>query len=138
MTMAAPVLATRFNARKSAGPRTPQGKAVVAEDFANTCVLDRLLREWRIEHCLHRTMGELRNQRLWEKELVTKERGVVRSTGILPVPRGRLKAGLLSSSFALFEGVFYPCHREVCYPLGPCGAGMATRKPPTPPLSRPG
>ena len=95
MTRAAQVLATRSNARESAGPRTLQGKAVAAEDFANACVLDRLrLYERRIEHCLYRTRGELRNQRLREKELATKEGGVVRSTGILPMLRGRLKAGL--------------------------------------------
>ena len=85
MTRAAQVLATRSNARKSAGPRTLQGKAVGAEDFANACVLDRRrLYERRIEHSLYRTRGELRNQRLREKEPATKEGGVVRSTGILP------------------------------------------------------
>ena len=63
---------------------------VVAEDFANARVFDRLLRyERRIEHSLYRTMGELRKQRLMREnppqEGAKAEGGSASSMGVSPM-----------------------------------------------------
>ena len=68
MASAAQEPANRSNARKSIGPRTARGKAVVAGDFSNARILDHLpMHERRIEHSLSRTLEELRKQRLMQE-----------------------------------------------------------------------